>query len=427
MAQQKYRSAYDAYQQAVFRDGRNPTFWCSIGVLYYQINQYKDALDAYSRAIRLNPFLSEVWYDLGTLYESCNQLYDALDAYQRAADLDPKNKHIHQRLNMLRSQVASKTQPHMSEKSADVKGPLAPINTVEPSPNNRFAQTPPPPPPMSIQPKSAAMGSSAFNEPVRQHQGPGSSSMGAMAMGPGSGLPPLSSNAPNPNAALSAMGNTHASPMHQYPRNEQMRPEIIRSDSLRAETMRSDQRGVPPSMARTNNISPFGNNSMYGAPGAYASQSTSQPIPSQHPPHNYGYASSSSMHHEQIPPMEALDKTPLQERDNLKRSNAIVGGHNSQQEQDRKRQKLSHYSQEQQVRYQERKRNDDDDDDEDEDEMVIHEEYDDRGGKKMESAARVDEQSRKQEPPSVVVNKEDGNSPKRNVNNVEGAAPTKEE
>ena len=67
MAQQKYPKAYEAYQQAVYRDGRNPTFWCSIGVLYYQINQYRDALDAYSRAIRLNPYISEVWYDLGTL------------------------------------------------------------------------------------------------------------------------------------------------------------------------------------------------------------------------------------------------------------------------------------------------------------------------------------------------------------------------
>eukprot|EP00027_Filamoeba_sp_ATCC50430_P007650 CAMPEP_0168558860 /NCGR_PEP_ID=MMETSP0413-20121227/10206_1 /TAXON_ID=136452 /ORGANISM="Filamoeba nolandi, Strain NC-AS-23-1" /LENGTH=669 /DNA_ID=CAMNT_0008590031 /DNA_START=120 /DNA_END=2129 /DNA_ORIENTATION=- len=102
MAQQQYRKAYDAYQQAVYRDGRNPTFWCSIGVLYYQINQYRDALDAYSRAIRLNPYLSEVWYDLGTLYESCNQISDSLDAYQRAAELDPNNKHIQQRLQALR-------------------------------------------------------------------------------------------------------------------------------------------------------------------------------------------------------------------------------------------------------------------------------------------------------------------------------------
>ena len=57
MAGQKYNKAYEAYQQAVYRDGRNPTFWCSIGVLYFQINQYRDALDAYSRAIRINPYI----------------------------------------------------------------------------------------------------------------------------------------------------------------------------------------------------------------------------------------------------------------------------------------------------------------------------------------------------------------------------------
>src|ERR1700742_4777030 len=75
MAQQKFPKAYEAYQQAVYRDGRNPTFWCSIGVLYYQINQYRDALDAYSRAIRLNPYISEVWYDLGTLVSNSLSCY----------------------------------------------------------------------------------------------------------------------------------------------------------------------------------------------------------------------------------------------------------------------------------------------------------------------------------------------------------------
>src|SRR5690606_41169849 len=59
LSQQKYPRAYEAYQLAVYRDPRNPTFWCSIGVLSYQINQYRDALDAYSRAIRLNPYRSE--------------------------------------------------------------------------------------------------------------------------------------------------------------------------------------------------------------------------------------------------------------------------------------------------------------------------------------------------------------------------------
>lgn len=81
MSQQKYPKAYEAYQQAVYRDGRNPTFWCSIGVLYYQINQYRDALDAYSRAIRLNPYISEVWYDLGTLVSlvCCSHKYHRTD------------------------------------------------------------------------------------------------------------------------------------------------------------------------------------------------------------------------------------------------------------------------------------------------------------------------------------------------------------
>ena len=157
MSQQKYPKAYEAYQQAVYRDGRNPTFWCSIGVLYYQINQYRDALDAYSRAIRLNPNISEVWYDLGTLvstrhvsmvrehiltmaqYESCNnQTADALDAYQRAADLDPSNVHIKARLQLLQNGQTSAGAPNQGNapvpqdvhpqayQPASVHGPAAP-------------------------------------------------------------------------------------------------------------------------------------------------------------------------------------------------------------------------------------------------------------------------------------------------------------
>jgi general transcriptional corepressor CYC8 len=107
MAGQKYNKAYEAYQQAVYRDGRNPTFWCSIGVLYFQINQFRDALDAYSRAIRINPYISEVWFDLGSLYESCNnQITDAIDAYARASELDPSNVAIAQRLQLLKTAQA---------------------------------------------------------------------------------------------------------------------------------------------------------------------------------------------------------------------------------------------------------------------------------------------------------------------------------
>lgn len=97
-----FSAAYDAFQKTIDRDSKNPVFWCSIGVLYYQISQYPDALDAYIRAIKLNPYISEVWYNLGSLYESCNnQINDALDAYRQAEILDPNNPHIKLRLDHL--------------------------------------------------------------------------------------------------------------------------------------------------------------------------------------------------------------------------------------------------------------------------------------------------------------------------------------
>lgn len=99
MTTNNFGKAYEAYQQAVYRDGKNPAFWCSIGVLYYNINQFHDALDAYSRAIRIHPYLAEVWFNLGALYESCNdQMTDAIDAYQRTLQLDPSNAIVATRL-----------------------------------------------------------------------------------------------------------------------------------------------------------------------------------------------------------------------------------------------------------------------------------------------------------------------------------------
>ena len=108
MAGQKYNKAYEAYQQAVYRDGQNPTFWCCIGVLYFQINQFHDALNAYSRAIRINLYISEAWFDLGSLYESCNnQILDVMDAYARASELDPSNPVISPRLELLKTAQAT--------------------------------------------------------------------------------------------------------------------------------------------------------------------------------------------------------------------------------------------------------------------------------------------------------------------------------
>ncbi|KDQ54958.1 hypothetical protein JAAARDRAFT_196330 [Jaapia argillacea MUCL 33604] len=141
MAGQKYNKAYEAYQQAVYRDGRNPTFWCSIGVLYFQINQFHDALDAYSRAIRINPYISEVWFDLGSLYESCNnQISDAIDAYARAAELDPMNPLITRRLQLLKEAQATGSALPAAPGPQDVH-PTAYASAV----------VPPPGPPMLLQ------------------------------------------------------------------------------------------------------------------------------------------------------------------------------------------------------------------------------------------------------------------------------------
>ena len=93
------QKAYEAYQQAVYHDGQNPTFWCSIGILYFQINQFHDVLNAYSHAIWINPYISEVWFNLGSLYRSCNnQISDAIDMYARASELDLSNPAISQQL-----------------------------------------------------------------------------------------------------------------------------------------------------------------------------------------------------------------------------------------------------------------------------------------------------------------------------------------
>ncbi|KZO99611.1 TPR-like protein, partial [Calocera viscosa TUFC12733] len=155
MAAEKYNKAYEAYQQAVYRDGRNPTFWCSIGVLYYQIQQFRDALDAYSRAIRINPYISEVWFDLGCLYESCNnQISDAIDAYKRALELDTDNQGIKDRLRLLEEHKSSGGPPPPPPPVQDVH-PTAYASTASrtDTPNGianpRKRMTPPSPTPDS--------------------------------------------------------------------------------------------------------------------------------------------------------------------------------------------------------------------------------------------------------------------------------------
>ncbi|KAF5358882.1 hypothetical protein D9757_012305 [Collybiopsis confluens] len=106
-ASQIYSQAYQAYQQAIYRDSGNPAFRCSIGILFFHFHQFRNALDAYSRAIRVNPYISELWFNLGGLYENGDQITDAIDAYTRASELDPENRDISNRLQLLKTAQAT--------------------------------------------------------------------------------------------------------------------------------------------------------------------------------------------------------------------------------------------------------------------------------------------------------------------------------
>lgn len=143
MAKKEYRSAYDNYQHAVYCNSRNPRFWCSIGVLYYQMGQHRDAMDAYTRAIRLNPNLSEVWYDLGTLYESFLQYKDALDAYKKALELSPNNAQIKARVLEVEKNVKDENAGLASRESVWIAENRSSIATMEtknlPSENVRYS------------------------------------------------------------------------------------------------------------------------------------------------------------------------------------------------------------------------------------------------------------------------------------------------
>lgn len=207
MALREFRQAYDAYQQAVYRDGRNATFWCSIGVLYYQMNQYRDAMDAYSRAIRLNPYVSEVWYDLGTLYESCSQSQDAIDAYRKAADLAPDNTQITARLSVLESSVnpgahpQSQAQPHSGPQQQPQQLPpqqMQPdmsqgnqghghtgLNSMPGRPVAPPLQKPPPPLGQDKLPPHTALPSTKLQPPPQDiaHSGPGNQPGTSQTMG----------------------------------------------------------------------------------------------------------------------------------------------------------------------------------------------------------------------------------------------------
>ena len=120
MVGRNYHGAFESYQQAIYRDDRNPAFWNACGELYYNVNQFRDALDMYSRGIRIDPYISELWFNLGRLYEvqsNGGNTSKAVKSYSRARELDPFNSAISQRLKLLTDRL-DRQQPGIDDGAA---------------------------------------------------------------------------------------------------------------------------------------------------------------------------------------------------------------------------------------------------------------------------------------------------------------------
>ncbi|KAJ2607435.1 glucose repression mediator protein [Coemansia sp. RSA 1365] len=220
MLQRQYNKAYEAYQQAVYRDGNNANYWCSIGVLYYQINQYRDALDAYSRAIRINPYLAEVWFDLGTLYEACNnQVNDAIDAYTRAAELDQTNRLIEERLELLRrAQSTGQTSVGGGALPLPIDPPMATTTAGQPNapggPAGEALAGGGAPGSLGAPPMSGALGGAAQAHEQPRHQGDIAAQAGGQRTGapstPGMARSAAQQYAPQPKTSYAQAPPHHA-------------------------------------------------------------------------------------------------------------------------------------------------------------------------------------------------------------------------
>ncbi|KLP11417.1 uncharacterized protein FFB20_12586 [Fusarium fujikuroi] len=84
---------------AIYQESRCPSFWITLGILYFNIGQSRDCLDALTKAVELNAHIWEPWYNLGVLYDSCNgQHSDAADAFYKCLERNPELCNVRARL-----------------------------------------------------------------------------------------------------------------------------------------------------------------------------------------------------------------------------------------------------------------------------------------------------------------------------------------
>ena len=96
----QYNKAYDSLHKCISEDPVNSMYWCSLGILFAEMNQVfvfyqtilnplklKSAHECFSNALKFNPKNAENYFNLGCLYELCYQLPDAIAMHDKAIEL----------------------------------------------------------------------------------------------------------------------------------------------------------------------------------------------------------------------------------------------------------------------------------------------------------------------------------------------------
>lgn len=85
----QYSKAYECLHKCITKEPKNSTFWCSLGILFAEMNQVKSAHECFTNALHFNPTNAENFFNMGCLYELCSQPIDAIVMHEKAIELQP--------------------------------------------------------------------------------------------------------------------------------------------------------------------------------------------------------------------------------------------------------------------------------------------------------------------------------------------------
>jgi len=85
----RHDMAVDLIQQAIARNGRNPSFHANLGTALEASGKREEAMAAYRRAIAIKPDYPEPYFKLGLALKSSDKPNDAVQAFRRAIQIKP--------------------------------------------------------------------------------------------------------------------------------------------------------------------------------------------------------------------------------------------------------------------------------------------------------------------------------------------------